>query len=40
MENFKIYKNGKYDTLQNVKMKAKPIVKGIIEKVDDFFVNH
>jgi len=40
MENFKIYRNGKYDTLANVKTKALPHLKTIINRIDGFFESH
>jgi len=40
MNEFKIYRNGKYSTMDNLKFKARVKLPVILNKVDDFFVNH
>lgn len=47
MNDFKIYRDGKYDTKENLKLKAKDKLAEVsgrlwhaIEVVDDYFVNH
>ena len=40
MNDFKIYRDGKYDIKANIALKVKNRLPIIINKVDNFFINH